>query len=349
MKLSLLILAGVICRGQVSTDTTFGAATTYSYALSTFNTINPNANFDMMFLPSGYTPNGSYFSMPATMTYTSTPCTGSPSNGCVRDPAIGKLGSTWWVPYTCVGETTPETFCMTSTTTLANALSGTSPTWSATAEITIPGGLTTAIAPEFVRNPDGTMWLSSSTGCPSVAFIDTDSSTFWRFYETHPTGSCTTSTNLASATWSSAAALVTTGDSSTVLDPYIVCIHGSIAVPVNCTGTSDMYYMWYIHLISVTSEFIQYSSSSTLTGTYTKISANGDWMGLGGTTQEGPKIITFGGNWRFFYDRVQGVPGDLLTGQMNWADSTDNWATFPNAKVLVTQQQAKHGTVIPYP
>ncbi len=344
----LFLLLPIIASAQVSTDTTAAAAPSYTYALSTFNTITPTGNFDMLFMPSGFTPNGEYFNRPATMTYTDTQCGGSPpAKGCIRDTSIGKIGSTWYMPYTCFIATG---WCMTSTTNLGNALTGISPTWATTVVVTVG---TNSFAPEWVRNPSGTVYLdSAAVGCaanttPHITFTESDVATFWKIYEMHPLDHCTDP--MATVTWSTPVQQVTTGDSTLVLDSYIVCIKGSIAVPANCDGTGNTFYMWYTHLILNTTEFIQYSSSTTLTGTYTQISPGGNWMSLSGTTHEGPKIITFGGAWRFFFDQVQGVPGDLLTGQLNWADTTDNWATFPNVKALATQQQAKHGTVIPYP
>jgi hypothetical protein len=254
-------------------------------------------------------------------------------NGCyVRDPDVAKFGSTWWMVHTC-GAAGNGQFCITSSTDLINWSNYTLATESST---NVP-----TYAPNWVHNPDGTPYLDSN-GCPHVTVVYQPNNSTWEIAETHPTN-CSSFTG----TWSQAQVLARpTGESDQQLDPYIVCVGSSGG---NCTGSGDTFYLWYVELVPNTSQYVNYASSSTLTGQYTLVSAGGNWAGFPTPSQEGPAIIQLSDRWRLYFDRIPDAPGDLTDGQIFYSDSFDNWATWTAATPVSTQVQAKHGTVIPYP
>jgi hypothetical protein len=264
-----------------------------------------------------------------------TPASGCGTNGCVRDPSIAKFGSTWDLVHTCIAALSATArFCITDSTDLVN--------WSAASFISTSGASMSldAQAPEWVKNPDGTVYLDGSS-CPHLIVTLSDQTSTWTLWEMHPTNNCS---NPIIASWSTPVQLTITGEGQT-LDPYMVCVGSSGGT---CTGSGDTFYLWYVHLDVNTDEYIQYATSSTITGTYTKISAGGNWAGWGAPTQEGPCIIKVGSTWIMYFDRIQGTPGDLTTGQINYSEST-NLTSWTPAVPIISAIQAKHGTVIPYP
>lgn len=260
-------------------------------------------------------------------------------SGCVRDPSIAKFGSTWNVVHTCANAVSDtHQFCLTTTTDLqimtathlvdTSSFSNTLRDW----------------APEWVKNPDSTPYLDSG-GCPHVTLTLTDGSSSFALYETHPT-------NCADFTqpWSTPVSLTVTGG-GLMLDPFMVCLSPGGGA---CTGTGDTFYLWYVQLVLSTTQFVQYASSSTLTGTYTQISPGGNWAGWGTPNQEGPMLIKLADRWRIYFDLVPSTPGDISDGQINYSDSFDNWATWTaphpiQSSIYGKYLQAKHGTVITLP
>jgi hypothetical protein len=255
-------------------------------------------------------------------------------NGCtVRDPDIAKFGSTWWLLHTC-GAAGNGQFCITHSTTLEN--------WADYQIVTLNSTTAQTYAPNWVHNPDGTPYLDTG-GCPHAAVVYQPNGTTYHIAETHPTN-CSNFTQA----WSQAAVLaLPTGEMvPNQLDPYIICMAPGGG---NCTGTGDTFYLWYLELTLSTTQYINYASASSLTGTYTLVSPGGNWAGWPTPNQEGPALIKLSDRWRMYFDNVGHPPGDLTDGQIYYSDSFDNWGTWTTATPINTQVQAKHGTVIPYP
>lgn len=254
--------------------------------------------------------------------------------GCVRDPSIAKFGSTWWIAHTCVGALSgPHEWCLASSSDLV--------TFSSATQISTNAFSSSldVLAPEWVKNPDGTPYLTAGS-CPHIAMALSDLSSSFAVYESHPT-------NCADFTqpWSTPVVMAVTGE-TTYFDPMVVC-RGS-GTNEACTGSGDTFYLWYSHIDLGSAQNVQYASSSTLTGTYTRLSPGGNWIG-GSTNQEGPMTIKLSDRWRTYYDQVPGAVGDIQTGQISYIDSFDSWATWSAPKYINSPIQAKHGTVIPYP
>ena len=258
--------------------------------------------------------------------------------GCVRDPSIKKFGSTYQLVHTCEDATGDlHRWCRSSSTDLQS--------W-----VTLQGVDTSALssslhiyAPEWVANTDGTPYIDGG-GCPHVTMTATNGSTTYASYESHPTD-CSDFTQ----PWSTPVLLSVTGEDHPQIDTFMVCVGIGGG---NCTGFGDTFFLWYERLVLNTTEYTQYASASTLTGTFTRISNGGDWANFGAPTQEGPALIRlFNGTsyfWRLFFDRVPDPPGDLTNGQINYSDSSDNWATWTSPNPITSAPlQAKHGTVIP--
>ena len=265
---------------------------------------------------------------------TSYNCNSHPSSCYVRDPDVAKFGSTWWLVHTC-GNAAFGQFCITHSTDLKN--------WSNVVLATVGTTNVPTYAPNWVHNPDGTPYIDRG-GCPHAAVVYQPGITTapYELAETHPTN-CSDFTQ----PWTTAQVLTISGESITnQLDPYIVCVSPGGGT---CTGTGDTFYLWYLELQLSTSEYINYASSSSVTGPYTRVSPGGNWAGWPTPTQEGPALIKLSDRWRMYFDNVGHPPGDLSDGQIYYSDSFDNWATWTTSEPVSTQIQAKHGTVIPYP
>jgi hypothetical protein len=275
-------------------------------------------------------------------------CGGTGLNNCTRDPSIGKFGSKWIVVHTLAFNASDVAqFGMTILSSLTN------PALTATQFISTSSfsGTLRAWAPEWFKNPDGTVYTDGG-GCPHLNVVLTDGSTTFRDFELHPTNNCS-DPSTAGTTWSTPALVSIDTETNRYLDPFTVCLSPSGGA---CNGTGDTFYHWYVHLVDSTTEYIQYAKSSTLAGPYTRQSPGGNWLGFTGVTQEGPMLVCADrpfvapcSDWRLFYDKIPGVPGEIREGQINFSDSLNSWISFAAENPIVTDIQAKHGTVIPVP
>ena len=254
--------------------------------------------------------------------------------GNLRDPSLAKLGSTYWLAHTCVNGITGAKWCLTSSSDLQS--------WAAVTTISTSGlSSDNACAPEWVKNANNSIYVDSN-GCPHIVYADcnTGSNTFY-IAEQHPTGTCTGSTDLATASWTTPVAL--TSMDTYMLDPFAVY-----------DGTN--FNLFYVDLVLSTNQSIQYGTASTLTGTYTKQSS-GNWTGFQNgaqINQEGPALLcmSYSGScssWRIFFDQIGSAPGDLADGQIFYANSSSLGSGWGVPTNINTPVQAKHGTVIPYP
>jgi hypothetical protein len=159
----------------------------------------------------------------------------------------------------------------------------------------------------------------------------------------HPTSNCSDPT-LGGTTWSTP--VLMTAMDPRMLDPFIIF-----------DGTT--FTLFYVDLILSTNQSIQYGTSSTLNGTYTKQSGSTNWAGwqnFGQINQEGPALLCLNftsscQKWRVYFDQVGNPPGDIVNGWINYSESATgsfSSAWTPYAQIN-SQFQAKHGTVIPYP
>lgn len=259
----------------------------------------------------------------------------------LRDPGMIKVGSTWFIAYTVL---TPNVayFQLISSTDLVN--------WSAPTNVSVTATVPTAQfvwAPRWFTDTDGSVHVFVSVS--TVVTNPPGTSSNFQIYEMHPTGTL----SLAS-TWSAPVLITVTGQTS-IIDPQMTCMAtGNIP----CTGSTsgNTYYLWYTTCCFFGGgEYAQYSSSSTLTGTQTNVKT-GDWAGWvchsGGTDFgcEGLQLIYLGSKWRVVFDYVKASSG-LTSGNLYFSDSTDGWATWSTKAILNSSpyQQAKHGTVLPYP
>ena len=291
---------------------------------------------------------------------------GASCNGatkCVRDPDGTYFGSKYIILYTCADAlSNVHQFCMTTTTDPFSGCVGSLGTCTFTStqfvDTTSLSGSLSNWNPNWARNPDGTKYLDGS-GCPSVTFVGTNGTTSFKLYETHPTNNCSDPSTVGT-TWSTPVQLVVDTETQTYLDGTVTCISPAGG---NCTGTGDTFYLWYIHLVLSTTQFVQYATSSTMTGSYTRQSAGGDWLGLGLTNEEGPNLIcadipfvTSCSNWRLYFDNVGAAVGNLTSGQLNYTNCTSGCGTqsfsagtWSATASIQTIDQAKHGAVVPSP
>jgi hypothetical protein len=164
----------------------------------------------------------------------------------------------------------------------------------------------------FVANVD----MSSITGVTSVWapqwFIDSDGSA--HVFVAIDTGGDTTTfqiyhvqpTNAAMTTWSAPSPITITGKSN-VIDPFMVYKSGT-------------YYLWYKQ---ENDDYLEYATSSTLTGTFTPIK-EGDWAGWGHPNENPCLYQLDNGNWRIIFQEHSGF--DPVN---EWySDSSDDWATW---------------------
>lgn len=180
-------------------------------------------------------------------------------------------------------------------------------------------------APEWFKNPDGTLWLDAN-GCPHilVALSSTETTTaVFQIYETHPLNP-----NDLSKGWSPPLLITGTSLASTMIDPY----------PIYNAGT---YEIWYKNQNGL--RYTEMMSSSSLTSGYSVIHS-GDWAGWGGSYEGLTMINTGGSNWIAWLDATNAL------GYYVYSLSTDNRVTWSApAKVNDNGVQSQHGTVIPNP
>lgn len=234
----------------------------------------------------------------------------------LRDPSIVKIAGVWWLAHTSIPDT--SSFQVTSSTDLQ--------TWTAPQTIGV-----SPLTPFHVWAPE---WFIDSDASVHIIVAVTQNSANpvtgpFFLYEIHPT-------NGAMTTWSTPAAITITGETNNAIDPYFVKI-------------GSTYYCWYASWIANTSEFIQYGSSSSLTGPFTLVKT-GNWAGWGGTGNgmEGPCLRQLSDRWRMYFDYVNPL-FSTDAGQINYSDSFDSWATWTYPQAITTPQKAKHGTVTAYP
>lgn len=197
-------------------------------------------------------------------------------------------------------------------------------------------------APEWVKNADNSTYLDGGN-CPHLVMVSTNGSSSFSIIEQHPITNC--SNPAISGTMWSTPVLMTQMDTY-MLDPFIVF-----------DGTN--FNLFYVDIVLNTNQSIQYGTSTTLTGTYTKQSSGVNWTGFqngGQINQEGPMLIcmnytTSCQQWRIFFDQIGNLPGDLADGQIFYSTSSGGslsgtWSIPTNIDTTV---QAKHGTVIAWP
>jgi hypothetical protein len=258
------------------------------------------------------------------------------SGGCVRDPSIAKFGSTWYVLHTCVSNNLDvHEFCLTNSNDDLHTFQSPA-TFVDTSSIS---ATLSDLAPEWAKNPSGTPYLDAG-GCPHAVFALSNKVNSFAIYETHPTN-CSDFTQ----PWTTPVQLVVTGEGQ-IFDPMLVCRSASNGT---CTGSGDEFDLWYCHIDLGVRQNVQWAKASSITGTYTRQSPGGDWIN-GGINQEGPMVIKLADRWRLYFDMVSFPPGNITDGEINYADSFDDLASFTNPHAIDSgATQAKHGTVIPYP
>ena len=254
----------------------------------------------------------------------------------VRDPSLAKIGSKYFLAHTCkYGLSDTALWCFSSSTdlqTFANVSQISTAAFSATLH---------TWAPEWVKNADNSTYLDGSS-CPHLAMVATNGTTQFGIIEQHPTNNCSDPSQ-AGTTWSVPVAL--TQMDTHMIDPFVI-------------WDGAQFTMWYVDLVLSTNQSLQYGTAATLTGTYTKQTSGANWSGFqngGAINQEGPALYceTYAAGacslWRIYFDMVPAPPGDLLDGQIFYSEASSfagPWSTTTN---IITPQQSKHGTVIPFP
>jgi beta-xylosidase len=244
-----------------------------------------------------------------------------------RDPSIAKIGSNWVIVCTQDFELGGIDVHVSSDLNL----------WVKTAIPAVVFGQTSyhVWAPEWAKNPDGTIWLDGG-GVPHVYVainIVNSTGAGFQIYEMHPTAS-------DYSTWSNAALVTITGEINCI-DPYPVVIAGNL-------------WLWYVHYLASTNEYIQYADMGAITSSYVgpgTIVQSGQWAGFANGTSvgmEGPCLLQMSDRWRLYLDIVSpNFSSDA--GQIHYSDSFDSWATWTTPVTISTPDQVKHSTVIQYP
>ncbi len=358
----LLLLFAVCSYGQVATDTTLAAHPANAFFLISMNPANGTVIPTMA--PAGpggsamnlaLSPDGINWGNPVyqfDLTNCNDGVSGAGIGYCARDPGIGKFANNGWIPYTCAGQSGANNqaqWCLTKIDLAACFASISTCTFSTVAYVS-----TSAFSaslrdwrPHWVVNADNTVFLNGS-GCPSITYSATDASTVFEIAEMHPTGSCTSATDFGAATWSTP--VVLTHMDTNMIDSFTVW-----------DGTN--FNLFYVDIVFSTNQSIQYGTSATITGTYTKQSSGVNWTGfqLGGQiNQEGPSLLcaTYSGSfpsgsctkWRMYFDQIGAAVGNLIAGQINYSETTAGFGSGWSAPIPInTATQAKNGMVIPYP
>ena len=252
-----------------------------------------------------------------TTAFTTYDCLSVPGPNGVRDPSLTFFNGTFYLIHTNTC-TSPYPGYIISWSHSTDAVTWANHTQLDLTAMGIPTA-TTSWAPEWIIDPNGSGLASvhvfltvSTTGSSPGAF---------QVYEIHPTAA-------DFSTWSNAQPITVTGVSS-LIDVF----------PIYRSGT---YYLWY--KLQDGSCNIQYASSSTLLGPYTNVKT-GNWAGFTNSgCVEGPALILKpNGTWRLFLDLDQ---NQICSGQINYSESADNWATWTAIAPINTPSQAKHGTVL---
>lgn len=137
-----------------------------------------------------------------------------------------------------------------------------------------------------------------------VACSTSGSTSNFQIYEVHPTNSGMT-------IWSSPIAITITGKSDTI-DPFVVLKDGT-------------YYIWYKE---EDADYIEYASSSTLTGTYTPVQT-GNWASWG-SPMENPCLYTLpDGTWRIIFQQHSG-----FDPVQEWYSDSVDWSSWTSKKAL---------------
>ena len=250
----------------------------------------------------------------------------TPTVGSVRDPSgmVFPATGNWWVVHTPGGTSARYV-------SLAEANSAALTAWTYKAQIdtsaVVPvGGF--SLAPEWVRNEDGSVWTDPVTGCPSVLFAGGSSTqTDFQIYETHPT---TSDDSLWGnpANWSTPVALAGTALTTDMIDPYLIQI-----------GTT-----WYLFFCDATQPNFPGSvrwltSSARLTGFDTISGTDPCGFNNSGKGAEGPVLFKIGGKYRVYAEANSQSVGNL------YAETTD-FVTFTNRSGVSTDALLQHGTVV---
>jgi hypothetical protein len=250
----------------------------------------------------------------------------------VRDPSIAKIGSKYFLGFTCgaiVGSSDP--WCFSSSTDLL--------AWTPGIAIPITGApYIKGMAPEWVKNSDNSTYLDGM-GCPHIVFVNWSGGWDFSIFEQHPANNCSDPSTVGTV-WSMPVAITQTD--TYMLDPF-------------CVFDGMSFNLWYVAIAPGTNQSLQYATSSTLTGAYIKQSSGVNWAGFqngGQINQEGPALLcltysTSCTHWRIFFDQIGNPPGDLVNGQLFYSDSTNGFAGPWSAPTnIMTPTPAKHGTVI---
>jgi hypothetical protein len=238
----------------------------------------------------------------------------TPCGIMVRDPSIAYDPATqkYFLVHTNNDPSTSFDF--------ASSLDG--KTWTCIRQISLSAVLTGTNtgtwAPEWVHNPDGSMWRDTN-GTPHVlvAVSSNESGDVgFAFYEVHPTSA-------DFSQWSTPIAIATGSLPNNTIDNYVVVV-------------GETFYLFYKN---ETTKYIELATASELLGPYTVIQS-GDWAGWG-SFMEGASVISISPNtWRIYLDNQgAGIYYSESTSGLN----TTAWS----AKALINGPfTMQHGTVV---
>ena len=208
-----------------------------------------------------------------------------PASGSQRDPAL--LLDTDDYHWVCHTNSTNSYFTVIKSNDFSS--------WEVAANVDMSdiANLHYVWAPQWFVDSDGTVHVF-------VACSTSSSTSNFQIYEVHPT-------NTAMSSWSTPVAITISGESN-VIDPFVVL-------------KNSTYYMWYKQ---ETTDYIQYASSATLTGTYTNVET-GDWAGWGKNPIENPVLIQIDDDtWRIYFQEHDGFD----PAHEWYSESTDDWSTW---------------------
>jgi hypothetical protein len=208
----------------------------------------------------------------------------TPPSGLIRDPSIFKhTDGYYYLTYTT------RTWSALSTT-IGFARSTDRVNWTFLYDYTVPiSGLQRAWAPEWFVDSNGSVNIILS------ASIAADGEWIFKPYKL-------TATNSSLTAWSTPTLL--SGIGPNYIDTFIVKIGST----------------YHAFTKNETTKYIEYATSSSLTGPYT-IQKTGNWAGFG-SGMEGPALVQLdNGGWRIYYDAYG-------AGKYWYSDSYDNFATW---------------------
>jgi hypothetical protein len=255
----------------------------------------------------------------------------------LRDPSIFKSSVTgttkYYMVHSVAGNT--STSCTPTLKVIGITSSTDGLTWANQTQLDMTSqisGVVIAAAPEWFVDPN-----SSGLSAIHVFFqatLTTCCSAF-QLYEMHPTAN-DFATNAAS--WSTPIILTVTSETN-LIDVF----------PIYRSDT-NLYYLWFRN--GNVPGYLNYASSSTLTGTYTNVETDSNWGGLfvpGTFSSEGPclrqTVSGSPGTWAIIFD------GDTsyTEGNLYISYSTDGWATWTSPSAINAPTNVRHGTVISFP